>query len=434
MPVDDFNQIAAIPPQNLDYRNNQIGLYLQDDWRVNNKLELNYGMRWDYESNMLDNDFVTPANIVAMLTGQDTRAGAPVGQTYAQSLAKGGININDYIATGNRTPFKKAIAPRLGFSYDVNGDKQTVFFGGVGRSYDRTMANFAMDEKSNDAVAGPGSPVYLITNNFKMPYTDQFSLGLRQAIGVWNGEIGLTYSESKNQFNWFSGNRWWDGSLNGAAPINPLWGSNAGFGNLVLGDFNGAAKTTTSYIKMEKPWTKTSGWSAGVTFTHSDGQLTNSNWTNNVFNWTAGEMGLGYNPSLDVERNRLVANGMTDNLLPWGMMLSGKLTVGSGLPYQITNCAVGWNNCIYQYGTGNGFKQVDMGISKDIKLGIGKFTARLDIINLFNTANYTGNDGWVGGPTSTPANRYGGDNAHFGVPTAMASYMRQLKLTVRYAF
>ncbi len=47
--------------------------------------------------------------------------------TYAQTLAAGGVNINDYISNGNnRSAYKNEWQPRLGFSYDLNGDEEHV--------------------------------------------------------------------------------------------------------------------------------------------------------------------------------------------------------------------------------------------------------------------------------------------------------------------
>ncbi|MCT7057404.1 hypothetical protein, partial [Salmonella enterica] len=81
-------------------------------------------------------NYVTPASVIAAINSQDPNA--PAGQTYAQTLAKGGVNINDYISTGNnRKAQKNEIQPRIGFSNDLFGDEEHGIFGGWGRSYDR---------------------------------------------------------------------------------------------------------------------------------------------------------------------------------------------------------------------------------------------------------------------------------------------------------
>src|SRR5207302_839405 len=82
--------IRPAPPTEASFKDTMIGLYFQDDWDVTRKLQLNLGVRWDYETNMLDNDYVTPADRVNALLGPDTRTNfpfmAPPGQTYEQSL------------------------------------------------------------------------------------------------------------------------------------------------------------------------------------------------------------------------------------------------------------------------------------------------------------------------------------------------------------
>jgi hypothetical protein len=99
---------------------------------------------------------------------------------HAQSLAKGDIDINNYISTGsNRKTFYGAVAPRLGFSYDLLGDGASVVYAGWGRAYDRAMANNAMDELQRNLGTGDQ---FMIRNDYKMPYSDQLSVGLRQAL------------------------------------------------------------------------------------------------------------------------------------------------------------------------------------------------------------------------------------------------------------
>jgi hypothetical protein len=420
----------ALPAVPVSYKNNMFGIYLQDDWQLTKQLELNLGVRWDYESNMLNNNYATPADRVAIFGAQDPRAGAAPGQTYAQSLAKGGVNINDYISTGKRRSFKNAIAPRLGFSYDLKGDKQTVLFGGLGRSYDRTIANHALDELQKNQV--PGGEIWMIRSDYKMPFSDQISLGLRQGLGEWNGEVGASYVHAKNQFNWYGGNRDVNGGWGTQSPIDPLWGSVPGFGTLVLGDFISQAKTQMVYVKADKPYSRSSGWGVNLTYTYSEGKTTNKEWTNDIFNWTYGKSIAGWNPSKDVEKHRIVASAVTDGLLPYGILLSGKLTLGSGLPRRITDCSKGFNDCVSVEGDGKAFRQVDVGVGKEFKIGWGRVAFRMDVLNLFNAVNQRGFDDWGGGP-GNPQNYLGGDNPNLGLVNSYY-FPRTVKLSARYVF
>ena len=418
----------------VQFKDKQIGLYIQDDWAVSKQLEFNLGVRWDYETNMLNDKYVTPADRVAAFNAIDTRAGAAPGQTYAESLARGGINIADYVSTGSsRKAFKGAIQPRLGFSYDVTGDKNTVVFGGAGRAYDRTMANHMIDEMQKNTIAG--GEVWMVRNDHKMPYTDQFSLGLRQGLGSWNGEVGVIYQRGYNQFNWFEGNRDPQGGFGTQSPIDPLWGGPPGYGNLLLGDFITRTKSSSFYLKAEKPYTSSSGWGFAATYTYTDARTTNREWTDEIYNFTYGRSAAVFNPSTDIEKHRLVATGVTDRILPWGLMLSGKMTLGSGLPYRIIDCSQGFNACVTAKGDTPTTRQFDLAISKDVSIAsYGQLTVRLDVINLFNTVNYKGWDTWGGGPSNPPQNYLGGDNAHLGVPNDIASPMRTVKLSLRYLF
>jgi hypothetical protein len=437
-----FNVLPAIAPTGVKIGNTQIGLYIQDDWQVSRQLELNYGIRWDYETNALNKDYVTPADRVAGLFAVDiTRWGItpPAGQTYDQSLARGGINIRDFISTGNsRDTYKGAFQPRIGFSYDLRGDRNTVIFGAYGRAYDRAMANHALDEKQKNAQ--PNGEIWLIRNEHEMPFTDQFSLGLRQAIGQWNAEAGLLYSHARNQFVWFGGNRDALGGFATQSVIDPLWGGppnpgtadpNDTFGTLILGDFVAQAKTKSVYLRADKPYTRAAGWGLSATYTFSDAETTNREWTNDIFSWTYGRGPVQWYPSRDVAPHKVVVAGLTDRLLPYGIMLSGRMTLADGRPYRIIDCSRGWSLCVFQEGTTNSFRQFDLAVSKDVRAGPGSVTLRADVINLFNWVNYGAYNDWGGGP-GNPRNYLGGDNPDLGKPTAMGGPMRTFKVTLGY--
>jgi len=428
----------AIPGASANFTNGQIGLYIQDDWAVTPRLELNLGVRYDYETNMLNNDYVTPADRVNALYALDTERWGitpPAGQTYAQSLARGGINIGDYISTGNsRKVFKGALAPRLGASYDVLGNRNTVVFGGFGRSYDRTMANHALDELQKNAQ--PGGEIWLIRNDFKMPYADQFALGIRQALGQWNAEVTVSTVYAKNQFVWFGGNRDANGGFAHQSPIDPLWGGPNGFGTLILGDFVGMTKTDSLFVKAEKPYSGASGWGATIAYTFSDAKTTSREWNNDIFDWTYGRSTHGWNPSILVDRQRLVAAGVVDRLLPWGFTLAGKATWASGMPRRITNCSAGFDQCVSTKGDAPSFRQVDLAATKEIRIVRGTFTVRVDVLNVFNTTNYGGFDDWGGGPVpaGAPANAVGGDNLNLGKPNSIRGDTRTFRLMLGYRF
>jgi outer membrane receptor protein involved in Fe transport len=440
----------AAPPAPVSFKNKQIGLFIQDDWALTKQLELNLGLRYDYESNMLNNNYVTPADRVTALFAPDTRTfkdqTADPGQTYAQSIAKGGVDIGPYIADGrSRKPFKKAFAPRLGASYDLFGDKATVLFAGYGRSYDRTMANHALDELQKNATPNQGE-IWLIRNDFKMPFADQFALGVRQAVGEWNTEATLSRIDAKNQFIWYLGNRDLNGGTFFESPLDPLFGGPAGFGSLLLGDFVGRTKTNALLLRAEKPFTSASGWSATFAYTYSDAQTTHREWNNDIFDFTHGKPGQGgFKPSTLVDKHRLVAAAVVDGLLPWGLTLAGKATWASGFPRRLTSCPGGFpdaavsrfGTCVAVEGDSPSFRQVDLSVSKQVSLGAHKFSVRADVLNLFNTTNYDGFDDFVGAPPAAagaPTNRLGGDNLNLDKPNSIRGDPRTFRLAVIYRF
>lgn len=423
----------AEPATAVMLKNNQIGLYFQDDWAVTKQLELNLGVRYDYETNMLNNDYVTPADRVAALFAPDVpRQGitpAP-GQTYAESLAKGGINISDYIATGNsRKPFKGAVAPRLGASFDLFADRNSVLFGGWGRSYDRTIANHALDELQKNNIPGQGE-VWLIRNDIKMPYADQVSFGLRQALGTWNTEITLSQIHAKNQFQWFAGDRDPNGGFGPrAGSIDPMWGAGPpGLGMLVLGDFVGESRTNSLFVKAEKPYTESSGWGVNVAYTYSDAKTTHRDWNNDIFDWTYGKpRAQEWNPSRLVDKHRVVAAGVVDKLLPWGMTLGVKATWASGMPLRSVGCPVSWDECVAIPVDTPSFRQVDVSVSKATKLLGNTLTVRADVLNVFNTVNYGSFVDWRGG-VGEPL------NPELGKPNGIRGDTRTFRLMVAYRF
>ena len=118
-------------------KSKQYGVFIQDDWQVNDHLQLNIGLRWDYEKTPSYLDFVTPQQVVDAIYSQDPRAPLarpmPIRWHWA-AWTSATTSATATTARRSRTPGSRAWA-----SYDINADEQHVIHGGAGRSYDRDL-------------------------------------------------------------------------------------------------------------------------------------------------------------------------------------------------------------------------------------------------------------------------------------------------------
>lgn len=99
-------------------------LYIQDDWRVNRQLTLNYGLRWEY---------LSPPTPIEQerdhVYGFDFRTGKQLFPTLGQ--IRPSIIAPDY----------KNFAPRFGFAYNPTWAQSVAIRGGIGIYFDQTQMN-----------------------------------------------------------------------------------------------------------------------------------------------------------------------------------------------------------------------------------------------------------------------------------------------------
>jgi hypothetical protein len=200
--------------------------YIQDDWKVSQRLTLNLGLRYDFRT--IPNE---SSNRMGWRDLSNPRGGLIVAD--ANLVSKGIVGDQSYYRfTGQRNPAdasKKVFAPRLGFAYRPFSDDKTVVRGGYGiffdsaegreidgasdifpyvsrgaytqsfgqanlRTTDNLFPNFA-----NQLVAVPGANTFLAVNispEPRNPYVQQWSLGVQRAL-MQNTTLELNYIGSK---------------------------------------------------------------------------------------------------------------------------------------------------------------------------------------------------------------------------------------------
>ena len=451
----------------VESKNKQFGIYIQDDWEVNEKLTINMGLRWDYEKIPSYLDYRVNDQLAAALRGWT-------------NIQNTDYNIEDYISNGNnRKAFKDAWQPRLGFSYDLFGDQKHVIFGGAGRAYDRNLFDYMAREYYGGAftsyainfntplhtcdsgstgclpfdpalmtpegiaayvAANPraGGEVNLLNNDLKTPYSDQYSLGMRNLVELWgydwNTSVTLSHIRSKDGIYFRLGNRWPDGSFHqtpGATWGGQPWGQAIpGYGSLILADNGIEYKLNSLLISLDKPFTAESGWGLNVAYTYSDAEENRTNASNGeTFYFDGANVGDRFYTSTGVPKHRLVLSGIYG--IGWDTMFSGKLVLASHLPRDATNCndAPSSNNCFYDpfepEGT-IGYKQFDAALEKRWNTGTDlSFKVRADVLNVFNWRNWNQFEGWrgaAGEPRNPNFGRRNGDETLWPTRTFKLSF------------
>ena len=428
-----FEALFGFGNPSLSANNQEYGVYGQDTWTVNSRLTINLGLRYDYETHQLDDSYVTPANIVAGLTGKVD---------------------SSYFSNGNnRSQYTNQLQPRLGFSYDMRGDGKSILFGGAGRYYDRLFLNATLDERfrlqypvyriefSPDGrpgtiqwnpsyltpaglhaliASGQTSPeIYLLNNNTKPPYANQWNLGVRQAFGNWTGSLSYNGVRGYHGFTWLSA------SGICCAALVP------GFGNVIISDPEGKRYWYDGiFLTLDRPFVN--NWSVHVAYTHADAKQTG----NDLFSLDyPSAAAYGKHDVPGSEKDRIVANAIFG--LPWEMTFSTTVTLGSGAAFNVLDFSQGFDlaarlqtrpfdRTIYPEKTwGFADRSVDFHLEKDFRI-MGNVSVGIvgEIFNAFNWPSYGCLDNFIGP----------GGNSNFGNPSCVINLPRREQVGLKINF
>jgi hypothetical protein len=231
-------------PASVDFvhiSTNNYNIYAMDDWRVNSRLTLNLGIRWEGVPHAFDTEHTAsnfypnlynPAQAANFLPsgaldttgpGFTTVSNIPLSSIrfYMNGIGIAGRNgIPDGLVSNHWDTF----APRVGFALDLTGRQKTVLRGGAGMFYERIGGNEeynmgqnnvpfayqpaptnvyfdnpAMSYTSGQTAATPYFPANVTTVDrvYKIPTAVQWSLGVQHQLRE-NAVVSVTYVGNSN--------------------------------------------------------------------------------------------------------------------------------------------------------------------------------------------------------------------------------------------
>jgi hypothetical protein len=133
------------------YRLNDLSSFVQDDWKVNSRLTLNLGLRWEFDGNLHDKygnltnlwpNLLASVAVPAAPTGSpDNYVGYVVPDNYTTrygnpALPPGVRKTGTGYSLADHPPYSN-FAPRIGFAWQPTHSANLVVRGGFGLFYDR---------------------------------------------------------------------------------------------------------------------------------------------------------------------------------------------------------------------------------------------------------------------------------------------------------
>jgi carboxypeptidase family protein len=228
------------------YIYNTVEWYLQDNWKANNHLTLDYGLRFShqqpsYDEHLQSSNFFTdkwaranapllylascPGNVNPCVTSArqayNPATGVSLGPNTSWAigaivpntgtLTNGLIQAGHGIAKENFTWPALTVAPRFGMAYDLSGDQRAVARGSIGLFFDRPDGDTVFPQVGNPPVStgstvrystlqalgtGPTAtapPVlYIFQYKAKVPSATQWNAGLQVQI-PWSTVLDVSY-------------------------------------------------------------------------------------------------------------------------------------------------------------------------------------------------------------------------------------------------
>jgi len=434
-----FELIFYGPPTNPNYDESQelLSLYAQDSWRPNDKLTINYGLRWGKTDN-------------------------PDGLEH---VFEEGRNIADD---------DDNFAPRFGFTYSPNGSD--VWRGGAGLFYGRTPSlifagpvvqnglfpNFGIvftlffqpgfqpfgtpidNLNPPDGVANEPN---LVAGDFEDPETLRFNLGYERDLGNnWSAGVDVVYAEGDKLQESIDRNLLNPTYDSFGRPIYSSDRPDANFGEIFTRTSIGESEYKAVTLKVNKRFSDKYQLNAHYTWSEDEDTSSNERSATGIDVSDPTNLNYDWGPSNRNVENRVVISGLV--VLPWDLKLSGIVEFRDGTPWTATDnnlleddyCP--HSNCPDIFAVINGqlegrnqrendsIERVDMRLSKLFEFGDWDLDLFFEGFNLLdeNTFFVNGNERQV--TTSDGVTL----NPEFGIPDNLITTPRQFQIGARISF
>ena len=309
----------ALADSNRGFRQTYLGFYAMDDWKATPRLTINYGLRWEYNSNPGE-----AHGKLANIRNLATDAEPTVGKIYAS------VPMDLW-------------SPRFGFTYSPRANGSTVIRGGYGIIRDQLYENlygdiryyppffqsleyilplFQAPPKSTTSIIGAGGAPKTIGSDGaayhpKFPYYHEYSLGFQNEFAHnYLAEVTYVGTLGRHLPNSGEGNL-----LPGGKAINP------NFGSLLIQEQEASSNYNALQVSLKKRTSAGLTMQASYTFSKAQDDasgpfpsdyVSEDGRAQNFFN-LAGD----YGRSAFDRRNIFVFNALYD--LPFG---NGKMFAG----------------------------------------------------------------------------------------------------------